>query len=170
MIKLLYQLLFTWIFFKKNIFFDNSEPMLIVVWKYFVHCCRANNQSINHQSAGTRIEEREKHNHFANQPRSNYNCGGNMILSAKLDFTLRFWASASFINWTQTCGRQNYFFFQLFFFSLSVGVFYPFFCKQPCRIGTDSINRSISFFEWFFSVAMLKTNEVIYKVDWGFSL
>lgn len=59
MIKLLYRLLFTWIFFKKNIFFDNSEPMLIVVWKYFFHCCGANNQSINHQSAGTRIEERE---------------------------------------------------------------------------------------------------------------
>lgn len=120
--------------------------MLIVVWIYFFRCCRANNQSINHQSVGTRNEEREKHNHFANQPRSNYNCGGNMILSAKLDFTLRFWASASFINWTQTCGRQNCFFFQLFFFSLSVGVFYPFFCKRPCHIGTDSINRSISFF------------------------
>lgn len=114
MIKLLYRLLFAWKF-KKNIFFDNIEPILIVVWIYFFHCCRANNQSINHQSVGRRIEEREKHNHFANQPRSNYNCGGNMILSAKLDFTLRFWASASFINWTQTCGRQNCFFFQLFF-------------------------------------------------------
>lgn len=123
--------------------------MMIVVWIYFLHCCKANNQSINHQSVGTRIEDRKKHNHFTNQPRSNYNCGGNMILSAKLDFTLRLWASASFINWTQTCGCQNCY-CQLFFLALSRSFLSIIFCKQPCRIGTDSINRSISFFEWIF--------------------
>lgn len=71
-----------------------------------------------------------------------------------------FWAR----NWISLCGFEplrhssierkpavaRIVFCQLFFFSLSVGVFYPFFCKRPCHIGTDSINRSISFFRMNF--------------------
>lgn len=68
-----------------------------------------------------------------------------MILSAKLNFTLRFRTLTSFINWTQTCG-----WLEIFYYLLSDGGLFVFFYfsifNSPYHIYPDSINRSISFY------------------------